>query len=108
MIAGVGLRHRFLSFLLAIACILPLLVACRTNELRGQATPSEDGKTYLVIAESPGCASLRIDGKPWPHPLGARGVIAAGTRRISCSDGSNEIQFEVKPGTVFRFDYWGP
>lgn len=76
--------------------------------MRGQSTRSEDGKTYLIVAESPGCSGFRVDGRPWPYPLGARGIVAAGTRRISCSDGSNEIGFEVKAGTVFKFDYWGP
>jgi hypothetical protein len=91
-----------------LAVLLLVVVGCTRRELRGQQVNSDDGKTYLVIAESPGCATFRIDGRPWPHSLGSRGVVRAGTRRISCSDGSNEIQFEVKSGTTFRFDYWGP
>ena len=91
-----------------VAIVLLVPLACGKSELRGQWTRSEDGKTYLVIAESPGCTSFRVDGKRWPHPLGSRGGIPAGVRRISCSDGSNEISFEVKLGTTFRFDYWGP
>jgi hypothetical protein len=91
-----------------LALLLLAFVACSRRELRGEWVRSEDEKTYLVIAESPGCATFRIDGKPWPHALGSRGVVPAGVRRISCSDGSNEIRFEVKPGTTFRFDYWGP
>jgi hypothetical protein len=91
-----------------IAILLLVALACSTSELRGQWTRSKDGKTYLVIAESPGCTSFRVDGKPWPHPLGSRGRIPSGVRVISCSDGSNEISFGVKTGTTFRFDYWGP
>jgi len=85
-----------------------LLLACEKHELRGQWTRSADGHTYLVIAESPGCDVFRIDGRRWPHAVGARGAISPGIRRISCLDGSNEIRFEVKRGTTFRFDYWGP
>jgi hypothetical protein len=97
-----------LSQRLALALLLCLLAACSKRELRGQWTRSGDGKTYLVVAESPGCSGIRVDGKRWPYPLGARGVVGAGTRRISCSDGSNEVEIEVKAGTVFKFDYWGP
>jgi hypothetical protein len=89
--------------------LLPLMLfACTKRDLRGQSTRSEDGRTYLVIAESPGCAAFHVDGRPWPHALGARGRSAPGLRRIACSDGSNEIVFELKQGTIFRFDYWGP
>ena len=95
-----------MSWTTVLALLLPL--ACSKSELRGQWTRSKDGKTYLVIAESPGCTTFRVDGKRWPHRLGAPGVVPAGVRKLSCSDGSNEIAFEVKPGTTFRFDYWGP
>jgi hypothetical protein len=91
-----------------LALLLLVVVTCTRRELRGQWVKSEDEKTYLVIAESPGCATFRIDGKPWTHSLGSRGLVPAGIRRISCLDGSNEIEFEVKSGTTFRFDYWGP
>jgi hypothetical protein len=97
------LRH-----VLRAAFVLTLLSACERKELRGQWTPSEDGKTYLMIVESPGCTSFVVNGKPWPHPLRARGAVSPGVRRIACVDGSNEVQFEVKAGTTFRFDYWGP
>jgi len=92
-------------FLLLLAL---LSVACGKRELRGQSAPSADGHTYLVIAESPGCVSFHVDGKPWPHAVGVAGALPAGQRKLSCSDGSNQIQFEVKRGQTFRFDYWGP
>ena len=85
-----------------------LVLACAKSELRGQWTRSADGQTYLVIAESPGCDAFRIDGRRWPHAVGSRGAISPGIRRLSCLDGYNETQFEVKRGTTFRFDYWGP
>ena len=85
-----------------------LMLSCARKDLRGQSTPSADGRTYLVIAESPGCATFVVDGKPWPHAIGAPGAVLAGRREISCSDGSNNVQVEVKRGQTFRFDYWGP
>jgi len=96
--------RRFQSpFLVAI-----LILSCAKKDLRGQSTPSADGHTYLVIAESPGCATFVVDGKPWPHAIGAPGAVPAGRRALSCSDGSNQVQFEAKRGQTFRFDYWGP
>lgn len=93
----------------ALWLLAPLLAACsREHELRGKSVPSPDGRTLLVVAESPGCAELRVDGKAWPHALGAPGSVPPGVRQIACADGSNEIGFEIKPGTTFHFDYWGP
>ena len=85
-----------------------LVGACEKTETRGRSTPSKDGRTYLVIVESPGCAAFRIDGVPWAYPMGVPGVVAPGRREITCSDESNRIGFEVTPGTTFHFDYWGP
>lgn len=84
------------------------LLACSKHELRGHSDASPDGKTYLIVAESPGCTGVMVDGKSWRHPLGTRGAVPPGKRRISCSGDSSDIQFEVKPGTTFTFDYWGP
>ena len=95
-------RLQFL-FLLALQ-----ILSCGKKDLRGQSTASADGRTYLLIAESPGCAAFRVDGKPWPHGLGVPGAVPAGQRELSCSDGSNQVELEVKPGQTFRFDYWGP
>jgi hypothetical protein len=95
-------------------CTISMLPACLPatcvdRELRGKSTPSEDGRTYLVIAESPGCPTFDVDGLPWPHALGERGPVSPGVRSISCSgESAVEIQFEVKQGGTFRFDYWGP
>jgi hypothetical protein len=92
----------------ALWVLASLLAACSRNELRGKSVPSANGRTSLVVAESPGCAALRVDGKPWPHALGVPGPVPPGVRQIACADGSNEIGFEVEPGTTFHFDYWGP
>ena len=94
-----------LRFLTLVAL---LIVSCGKKDLRGESTPSADGKTYLLIAESPGCITFNVDGKLWPHAIGVAGAVAAGRRELSCSDGSNQIRFDVKRGQTFRFDYWGP
>ncbi len=56
-----------------IALVVLVAVSCANHELRGKWTRSKDGKTYLVIAESPGCKDFHVDGKPWPFPLGCQG-----------------------------------
>lgn len=63
---------------------------------------------YLEVVESPGCSALRVDGHAWPYALGVQGRVVAGIHKISCADGSNEIQFDILRGTEFRLDYWGP
>ncbi len=97
-----------LAWLWRLSGLALLVVSCDKRNLRGQSTRSADGHTYLVIVESPGCATFTLDGKPWPYAVGAAGLVLAGRREISCSDGSNQIHFEVKRGQTFRFDYWGP
>jgi hypothetical protein len=69
--------------------------------------PSPDGKTYLVIEddEGPACRSIKLDGKPWPHPLHEKAAVEPGGHRI---EACNEIRFDVPKGTIFHFDYWGP
>ena len=78
-----------------------------THELRGRYKPSTDGKTYLVIEHDNGggCGTLSVDGIPWPYPLHEAGEIEPGTRTIRCG---GEITIEIKPGTIYHFDYWGP
>ena len=85
------------------------------DHLRGDATHSPDGLTYLVIEDDNGgsCGDLIVDGRRWPHPVGVAGRIEPGTHAIDCGsleefDGHNAIQFHIPHGVVFRFDYWGP
>jgi hypothetical protein len=68
-----------------------------------------DGKTYLIVADDDGshCDSIRLDGREWKVASNQPGEIAAGIHTISCN-GGGDTQFEVKAGTTFRFDYWGP
>jgi hypothetical protein len=83
------------------------LVGCSDSDLRGEATPSADGLTYLAIANDSGgaCRPIYVDGKLWPHPVNAASQISPGKHIISCG---GDISFTVKKGTVFHFDYWGP
>jgi len=99
------MRFQWLQLLPRVSA---LVLSCGKSELRGHSTPSADGHTYLVVAESPGCSTFYLDGKPWPHALGARGLVASGRHELSCSDGSNHVEVEVKRGQTFGFDYWGP
>jgi hypothetical protein len=81
---------------------------CSDRDLRGGTSASKDGKTYLVVVESngPACGTLKVDGKVWPHAIGEAGSVAPGRHRIQC--GAPDIEFDIPPGQVFKFDYWGP
>jgi len=59
------------------------------------------------VADDNGCskANVLVDGKAWPYPTGAAGLIAPGTHKIACGA---ELSFEVPPHTIFTFNYWGP
>jgi len=94
--------HRlFLSLLCA-----GLLAGCGDGHLRGSVQPSQDGKTYLAVVDDGGnCGGIKVDGKPWAHPIGSPGRIAPGIHTIECG---GEIEFEIPAGVVFSFDYWGP
>ena len=83
------------------------LAGCESRELRGKVSASPDGKTYLAVDDDNGgkCGSILVDGRKWPHPLRTAGEIAPGRHVIACG---GEIGFEIKTGTTFRFDYWGP
>lgn len=82
-------------------------IACRHGDLRGSYSASRDGKTYLAVADDNGghCGPLKVDGKIWAHPIGEAAPIEPGTHTISCGE---EIGFEIPPGVVYKFNYWGP
>lgn len=79
----------------------------RKSELRGYTVPSPDGKTYLVVDDNNGggCGPILLDGKKWDYALHSPGPVKPGLRKIECG---GEIQFEIKEGVTFHFDYWGP
>jgi hypothetical protein len=51
------------------------------------------------------CGPIRVDGKLWKYRIGEVGLIEPGRHTIECG---GEISFEVSPGVVYRFSYWGP
>ncbi len=94
---------RWSALLFAAAC----LAGCDDGDLRGSSVASEDGQTYLIIADDNGgkCGPMLVDGKPWTHAIGERGRIDAGAHVMECGA---EIPIELAVGTVYTFDYWGP
>ena len=87
--------------------LMALTVGCVDSELRGSVEPSNDGKTYLVIADDNGgaCGPILLNGKQWPHAVGVPGEIMPGKQTIQCG---GSLEFNVQDGVVFIFDYWGP
>jgi hypothetical protein len=43
----------------------------------------------------------------WPHPVGKAGPVNPGHHTISCDETAN-IDFDIRLGVVYKFDYWGP
>ena len=82
-------------------------VACDHSDLRGSWHKSRDGKTYLAVTDDNGgqCGGIRVDGRPWNHPIGEAAAIDPGHHDISCG---GEIAFDVPIGVVYKFNYWGP
>jgi hypothetical protein len=81
--------------------------ACSTQMSRGKEVPSDDGKSYLVVEELDGplCATVFVDGKPWPHAVHVAGAVEPGEHEIKCAA---PVKFIIRTGTVFHFMYWGP
>jgi hypothetical protein len=97
---------QFILLLFGFLSLSVILMGCGNRDLRGRAVPSPDGKTYLVVDDNGGaCGSILVDGKRWPYPIHVAGPIAPGLHVIKCG---GEIGFEIKKGTTFHFDYWGP
>lgn len=94
----------FLSFVLVAAG------GCRDRDLRGWSESSPDGASYLVVeaVEGPECEQLLVDGSLWQYGLGNRGPLAPGRHEIACGSAEASIEFSIRPGTTFHFEYWGP
>ena len=93
-------------FIVAALTVYAITVAVN-KPLRGDTEPSPDGKTYLAVMDKANCSQLRVDGKDWPWEEGVRRPVSPGTHLISCH-GESGIEFSVREGEVFNFDYWGP
>ena len=49
-----------------------------------------------------------VDGRERPPAIHSAGQIESGIHKIACGDPNHLIEFEVKTGATFHFDYWGP
>lgn len=83
------------------------MISCDDGILRGKEIYSTDGKTYLVIQDDNGgqCGPILVNGSVWNFKIGEAGEIHPGIHSIECG---GEIEFEIRAGTTFHFDYWGP
>ncbi len=91
-----------LIFVLMIGFLFAF-VGCRSGDIRGSSKPSQDGKTYLIVADdNGGTCPLKLDGKLWTHPKGEAALIVPGHHTLS-SCGS-DIGFVVQKGVVYTFD----
>lgn len=94
---------------MALAATLQL-TACDDGHLRGSVVASETGKTYLAVVDDNGgkCSPIFVDGNEWHFAIGEAGQIEPGVHTIGCGATTELTSFEVPPGVVFSFDYWGP
>src|ERR1035437_8890498 len=56
------------------------LVACADRSVRGSFTVSQNGETYLIVADDNGgeCRPILVGGKIWIYPIGQTGTIEPG------------------------------
>ena len=101
------LRDSVKRFLIALGLVVVALGACAREPLRGRASQSADGGTYLVVADNNGgaCGPILLDGAPWAFAIDSAGPVTPGVHRLACG---TEVEFSVDSGTTFRFNYWGP
>jgi hypothetical protein len=94
------------SIVLAIS--IGALGACAARSIRGKAETSRDGQTYLVVDDpnSSACRQVVLDGRRWLHAAHEPGRVSPGVHYLEC--GGARVGFEIRAGTVFHFDYWGP
>jgi hypothetical protein len=95
--------------LLVLAGAAVLLLACSDRELRGKSVASKDGKTYLVVDDDNGgaCGPILVDRKQWSANIHEPSEVSPGVHEISCGAGDG-IKFQIRAGTTFHFNYWGP
>ena len=75
------------------------------RELRGFVTKSINGGTYLTIKDDCNGQEIFIDGIKWQYKMNEKGLVSPGVHTIS---GCGSLVIEIKKGTVYKFDYWGP
>ena len=104
-----SIKRQFLKKAAIIALLFTM--SCAQSALRGFEKPSKDEHTYLVIVDDEGGGltdSIYVDNELWPYVLGEKGRITPGKHCLSNYKADCSIEFEVKPNTIFFFDYWGP
>jgi hypothetical protein len=92
------IRYLFLISLLIASCSYH-------RELRGKVYKSKNKSTYLVILDDCNQNKIYVDGKIWTIKTNELGEISPGLHKIT---GCGEVTIEIKEGTIFKFDYWGP
>jgi len=85
-------------------------LGCSNRDLRGRAVESADGAPYLVVDADNGgaCDPPLVDGEEWSAAVHEAQAIEPGVHTIACGAGDSGIEFEIRAGTTFYFDYWGP
>jgi hypothetical protein len=73
------------------------------RELRGFVTKSSNGETYLIKDDCN--QQVFIDGIKWEYKINEKGLVSPGFHKIS---GCGSVVIEIKKGTIYKFDYWGP
>ena len=92
---------------ITIFAVVAVLTGCDDGYLRGHVSKSANGKTYFAVIDDNGghCGPMKLDGTVWPHAIGEIAEIKPGKHTLECGA---PISFEVPPGVIFKFDYWGP
>jgi hypothetical protein len=84
----------------------------RGSDLRGWWTVRQDGKTYLTIDDDNGggCGDIFVDQKKWTAAIHEKGPIIGGRHKIDCGNHAQRggIEFDVREGTSYHFNDWGP
>jgi hypothetical protein len=100
-----------LALVLFFAIFTGAFVACNESDLRGSWHKSKDGRAYLTVGDdNGGQCEMRVDGKPWNHPVGEAALIEPGHHKISCGWDSPGwvFEFDIPKGISYKFNYWGP
>jgi hypothetical protein len=106
---GDARRTKLWNALLTVVALILLAPGCDKRDLRGAEKPSADGQTYLVLDDDKnGTCPLQLDGHPWTAKAGTAVPVTPGDHEIECKGIKPGASFNVRAGTTFHFDYWGP
>ncbi len=110
ILVKMNLRNRFLKSFLFLWLFCS---SCAERDLRGWWTPSDDQKSYLVVEDFDGgqCPPVWLDGEKLAFKVGEKIEVKPGAHRVICGDDSDSqqgVEINIKAGTIYYFDYWGP